>query len=89
MDGRKIYFNDWLDVLIDSIEQNTDNHHLLKEYTKETEKCEKRILENKKLIEKINKYKKTDSDGNTYLFLFPNELEEIMWIFLENKICRI
>jgi len=85
LDGRKIYFNDDYDLLIKMINLNT----LMTEKKNEdnnTNKYDRYISRNNKIINKLKTYKKTDKDNNIFLYLFPNELEDIMWILFENNI---
>lgn len=84
MDGRKIYFNDWLEVLIDNINENIKIRKKLMETSEDKDYHRYYIDREEKLLEKIDMYKKTDEDGNVYLWLFPRELEDISWLLLQN-----
>lgn len=85
LNGRKIYFGDWLDQLKYSIYTNIEISEVLKETKKDKkEYFEERIRICNKLIDKIEKYAKEDEIGE-YMYMFPNELEDIMWILLENS----
>lgn len=87
MDGRKIYLNDWLKELIKNINYNIEKNKECYELKFDDDylKC---VSRDEKLLEKMDKYKKTDEKGNVYFYFFPNELETILWIFLENSILR-
>lgn len=85
MDGRKIYFCDDWERMIKLININTQVLKLSKKEEK-TDKYDDYIERNEKIVEKLNKYKKVDSNGKIYLYVFPNELEDIMWILYENNI---
>ncbi len=84
LNGRKIYLDGWLNILINNINYNTNINNQLYNQTKKKE-CQKYIDRNTKLIDKINKYKKIDNSGRVYFYFFPSELETIMWIMLENS----
>ncbi len=81
--GRKIYMSEeWLNVLKENITLNKNilehtGYNRIREY--EIEECENLLL-------KLDKYLKTDEDNNTYFYFFPNELETIMWLLLENSV---
>lgn len=84
LNGRKVYLDGWLNILINNINYNTNINNQLYNQTKKKE-YQKYIDRNTKLINKINKYKKIDSSGRVYFYFFPSELETIMWIMLENN----
>lgn len=85
MKGRKIYFNKDYDYLIKMIDLNTE---VMKIYEKNenSNKYNRYIHRNEKIIGKLKTYKKVDENNNTFLYLFPNELEDIMWILFENNL---
>lgn len=85
LDGRKIYFNDDYDLLIKMINLNTLMTEKMNE-DNNTNKYDRYISRNNKIINKLKTYKKTDKDNNIFLYLFLNELEDIMWILFENNI---
>lgn len=85
MDGRRIFFNDWLNVLEEMIEQNMNFSKEVFEVT-QNETFEDYVTRDENLLEKIKKYQKTDEEGRLYMWLFPRELEDIMWVALENRI---
>lgn len=85
LDGRKIYIaEDWINSLILNIEENIRINISIMENNPDKNRA-KEIDDAQYMIKKLNKYKKVDSEGKTYYYLFPNELELIMWILLENN----
>ena len=82
MDGRKVYLCEWYDTLKKAIELNTS----MIDYIYSVESVEKYKYRNDKLLEKLDKYKKVDEDGNIYFYFFPSELEDFMWALLENML---
>lgn len=85
LDGRKIYISeDWLEELIKNINLNIKINEDITKNDSSIDRTQQ-IDDNKKLIEKLDKYKKNDSEGYTFYYLFPNELESIFWILLENN----
>ena len=85
LDGRKIYISEgWIESLILNLEENIRiNISIMKNNPGENRA--KEIDDAQYMIKKLHKYKKTDSNGKTYYYLFPNELELIMWFLLENN----
>lgn len=78
MDGRKISLgNDWNDFLIKIINTNIKQNEL-------TEETKQYVNRNKKLLNKMEKYKKINDKGEVYYYFFSNELEDIIWILLES-----
>lgn len=82
MDGRKVYLWEWYDTLKKAIELNTS----MIDYIYSEESAEKYKYRNEKLLEKLDKYKKVDENGNIYLYFFSSELEDFMWVLLENML---
>ena len=85
MDGRKVYVTDSLDELIESIKFNLKNTNDLAEANPEKD-YRRYISRDENLLKKIDTYKKTDSNGGIYFYFFPKELEDLMWLLLENNI---
>lgn len=88
MDGRKVYLNDWLEILLKNINKNIEVNEELRdncEDEKAKEKYDQHVIEDNKLLQKLDTYKKTDVEGHIFYYFFPNELESIMWILLENS----
>lgn len=84
LDGRKVYINeDWLEALKENINDNIKFNKIIMENNPETNRT-KEIDDAEYLMKKLDMYKKIDSENRIYYYLFPNELELIMWILLEN-----
>lgn len=85
LDGRKIYIDEeWLGELIKNINLNIKINEDIMKNDSSIDRT-RQIDDNKKLIVKLDKYKKIDSEGYTFYHFFPNELEAIFWILLENN----
>lgn len=83
MDGRKVYVNDWLEEIIADINFNMK---INKEYAEKYPDGNylSYVYRDEKLLDKIEKYKKVDNEGHIYFYFFPNELESLMWVMIEN-----
>lgn len=86
LDGRKIYMSEeWLDLLKRNINYNIEvNKAIMEEDSSDTYSQE--INDAEYMLKKLDKYKKVDSENNIYFYLFPNELEYIMRILLQNSL---
>lgn len=92
LNGQKVYLNDWLETLVKNINKNIEVNEELKSSCKDEEKqkeYDRHILNDNKLLKKLETYKKTDSEGHVFYYFFPNELEDIMWILLENSLLGV
>lgn len=87
MDGRKVYLNEWLSELIKNINKNIEINKKMDELNPNSGYLSY-VDRDQNLLDKIDKYKKTDADGNVYFYFFPNELENMLWVFLENSFCK-
>lgn len=88
LNGQKVVLNDWLDVLIKNINKNIEVNEELRDNCKDEEKQKeynRHVTDDNKLLDKLEKYKKTDAEGHVFYYFFPNELEAIMWVLLENS----
>ena len=83
MDGRKVYLNDWLEEMIKYINFNIKMNKRYAEMHPEGNYLSY-VSRDEKLLDKIEKYKKVDSEGHIYFYFFPNELESLMWVMMEN-----
>lgn len=81
--GRKVYLNEWLEVLYFNIDRNIKINEEIFEKT-ENEFYQSCVERDKNLKEKLDTYKKFDGD-EIYYYFFPRELVDIMWILLENN----
>lgn len=85
MDGRKVYIGDWVELLIKDLYINIDLNKKLAEKHNDN-----RFLEyaerDEKLLDKLDKYKKVTDKGLIYYYFFPNELEDFLWMLLENDL---
>lgn len=88
LNGQKVVLNDWLDVLIKNINKNIEVNSDLRNNCEDEEKQKeyaRHVIDDNKLLEKLEKYKKSDAEGHVFFYFFPNELESIMWVLLENS----
>lgn len=83
--GKKMYLDNWLDVLIKNINYNTEINN---KFIDKSEEYKKFIERNNKLLKKLDTYKKEEPDGRVYFYFFPNELITMVWILLENSVSR-
>jgi len=84
LDGRKVYINeDWLEALKENINDNIKFNKIIMENNPEVNRT-KEIDDAEYLLKKLDMYKKIDGENRIHYYLFPNELELIMWILLEN-----
>lgn len=82
--GKKVYLNDWLLDLYLNIEQNISLNTLM--FNKSNDVVYQRYIDRDiKLKNKLDTYKKIDTEGNTYFYFFSSELIDFLWIFLENN----
>ena len=73
--------NGWYDELIKAVDLNSN---VISDPTDENSKV---VLErNKRIKEKLDKYKKVDDKNEVYYYFFPRELKDLFWILLENSV---
>lgn len=73
--------NGWYDELIKAVDLNSN---VISDPTDENSKV---VLErNKRIKEKLDKYKKVDDNNEVYYYFFPRELKDLFWILLENSV---
>lgn len=78
--SQKVILNDsWYDELLKAVDFNNNNTSNL------SEENEKVILErNKRIQDKLDKFKKVSDKNEVYYYFFPRELKDLFWILLEN-----
>ncbi len=73
--------NGWYDELIKAVDLNSNA------VSDSSDENAKAILErNKRIQEKLDKYKKVDDKNEVYYYFFPRELKDLFWILLENSV---
>lgn len=83
MDGRKVYVNNWLEVIIKDIKYNIENNKKHADLYQDRTYL-RYVDRDERLLNKLDKYKKVDNEGHIYFYFFPNELDDLMWVMAEN-----
>lgn len=83
MDGRKVYVNNWLEVIIKDIKYNIENNKKYADLYQDRTYL-RYVDRDERLLNKLDKYKKVDNEGHIYFYFFPNELDDLMWVMAEN-----
>ena len=79
-DTQMIVLNNGFDVMLkDAIVYNNNNANMLP-----LDSSKVIIDRNNRLLDKLEKYKKTNKDGETYYYFYQRELKDLVWILLEN-----